>query len=128
MNVGVTSTCPWPERVVELIAHLSTNVPDVDADQMPTCVYVPAGTSNVTCDPDEMPSEEPAVHVVCLRAYAGDPPDASLVPVEPGSAVCREIQVPRPVYAVARASFVALTAIANVGSSHKKSRPGRLTN
>jgi hypothetical protein len=92
-------------------AAVSRIVPADTADHTAMCVYVPAGTSMVTAEPTTTPSEAPGVHVVCLRAYAGEPPVASFAPSVPGLAVCREIQEPRSVYATARDSLVELIAM-----------------
>src|SRR5882757_10262836 len=53
-------------------------------------VKVPAGTSKVIVPPETEPVVIGVPQVMALRAYAGDPPVTSLVPVVPGSAVCSE--------------------------------------
>lgn len=76
--VPLTTTLP------PLNDALPTNVPLETADQIPPWTYVPAAHEMFTTDPVLVPVE-PAVHVVCTRAYP--PPVASLVPVVPASAV-----------------------------------------
>jgi hypothetical protein len=77
------------------------------------CVIVEAGTSTVTAVPLTTPPVE-LVQVVCLRAYAGEPPVLSFEgpAAVPGAPVVVPIHVPSTLYASANACRLVAMAMA----------------
>lgn len=88
--------------------------------------YVPAGKLNVTGDPTDDPLV-PGVHVVCLRAYAGEPPATSLltVAVLPGTPVHNPIQFPNAVKSLSMFWAVANTLTIKFSYLVSDLSPGR---